>query len=190
MLKNQIHGACEFLLTVQLCYYTHIYRGVILFAMVCGRLPFGDDSQVKQQQKQGVVFPPSKPISSDARELITNTLNTKVKERFDTYDMILDDWTASLPVRVPSPLSAKPKYTTESCIPTICGQPPQVSTLSCTSPRLQQHVPVAPVIQARTPFRTRIGLSGRKITDAICDVNTPSGPVDSSVDPHRERTPM
>lgn len=156
--------------------------------MVCGRLPFGDDSQVKHQQKQGVVFPPSKPISSDARELITCTLTTKVKERFDTYDMILHDWTASLPIRVPSPLSVKPRYTVESCIPTIRGQPPQLSSLSCTSPRLQ-HVPVAPLIQARTPFRTRIGLSGRKITDATC-VNTSSGPVDSSVDPHVERTPM
>ena len=27
-------------------------RGVILYAMVCGRLPFGDDSQVKKMQSQ------------------------------------------------------------------------------------------------------------------------------------------
>ena len=167
-----------------------VYRGVILYAMVCGRLPFGDDSQVKQQQKQGVVFPPSRPLSSDARELIKCALNIKVKERFDTYDMILHDWTASLPIRIPSPVSAKPKYTTESCIPTIRGQPPQLATLSCTSPRPQQHVPVAPIIQARALFQTRIGLSGRKIADAVCDVNAPSGHVDSSVDSHVERTSL
>ena len=28
------------------------HRGVILYAMVCGRLPFGDDSQVKKMQSQ------------------------------------------------------------------------------------------------------------------------------------------
>ena len=87
--------------------------------MVCGRLPFGDDSQVKTQQKQGLSFPSSRPLSSDAKELLRSILNSKVKERFDTYDMILHDWTASLPVRVPPPLSSKPKYTLEGCIPTV-----------------------------------------------------------------------
>lgn len=105
------------------------YRGVILYAMVCGRLPFGDDSQVKAQQKQGLSFPTSRLLSSDSKELIRSILNSKVKERFDTYDMILHDWTASLPVRVPPPLSSKPKYTLEGCIPTVretslTGRPP------------------------------------------------------------------
>lgn len=92
--------------------------------MICGRLPFGDDSQVKAQQKLGLIFPPSRPLSSDAKELIRSVLNTRVKERFDTYDIILHDWTASLPVRVPPPLSSTAKYTLESCIPTI--REPQV----------------------------------------------------------------
>lgn len=97
--------------------------GVILFAMTCGRLPFGDDSQVKAQQKLGLIFPPSRPLSHDAKDLLRNILSPKVKDRFDTYDMILHDWTASLPVRVPPPLSSKPKYTLEECIPTIRGDP-------------------------------------------------------------------
>lgn len=87
--------------------------------MICGRLPFGDDSQVKAQQKLGLIFPPSRPLSSDAKDLLRNILSPKVKERFDTYDMILHDWTASLPVRVPPPLSPIPKYTLEECIPTV-----------------------------------------------------------------------
>lgn len=102
-----------------------MYRGVILFAMICGRLPFGDDSQVKAQQKLGLIFPPSRPLSSDAKELIRNILTSKVKERFDTYDMILHDWTASLPVRIPPPLSSTPKYTLEVCIPTAREPLPQ-----------------------------------------------------------------
>ena len=91
--------------------------------MTCGRLPFGDDSQVKAQQKLGLIFPPSRPLSHDAKDLLRNILSPKVKDRFDTYDMILHDWTASLPVRVPPPLSSKPKYTLEECIPTIRGDP-------------------------------------------------------------------
>jgi len=31
-------------------------RGVILYAMVCGRLPFGDDSQVKKLQSRQLTF--------------------------------------------------------------------------------------------------------------------------------------
>ena len=31
-------------------------RGVILYAMVCGRLPFGDDSQVKKLQSRQLSF--------------------------------------------------------------------------------------------------------------------------------------
>jgi serine kinase len=102
--------------------------GVILYAMICGRLPFGDDSQVKTQQKQGLSFPTSRSLSSDAKELLRSILNSNVKERFDTYDMILHDWTASLPVRVPPPLASKPKYTLEGCVPSIQtslpGRPP------------------------------------------------------------------
>ena len=33
-------------------YLSTLFRGVILYAMVCGRLPFGDDSQVKKMQSQ------------------------------------------------------------------------------------------------------------------------------------------
>ena len=32
------------------------HRGVILYAMVCGRLPFGDDSQVKKLQSRQLSF--------------------------------------------------------------------------------------------------------------------------------------
>lgn len=84
--------------------------------MVCGRLPFGDDSQVKKQQKNGLSFPSSRTISRLARKLITGILNPSVEDRFDTYDIILHDWTASQPVKAPQPLNSKPKYTLENCL--------------------------------------------------------------------------
>ncbi len=92
------------------------YRGVILFAMVCGRLPFGDDSQVKKQQKNGISFPSSRIISRSAKKLITGILNPSTKERFDTYDIILHDWTASQPVKAPQALGMKPKYSVDNCL--------------------------------------------------------------------------
>jgi len=33
-----------------MCKHFIAFRGVILYAMVCGRLPFGDDAQVKKLQ--------------------------------------------------------------------------------------------------------------------------------------------
>ena len=41
-----------------LCNWTHFtyHRGVILYAMVCGRLPFGDDTQVKKLQSTQLSF--------------------------------------------------------------------------------------------------------------------------------------
>ena len=84
--------------------------------MVCGRLPFGDDSQVKKQQKHGLSFPSSRTISRAAKKLIIGILNPSVEERLDTYDIILHDWTASQPVKTPQPLSSTPKYTVDSCL--------------------------------------------------------------------------
>ena len=34
-----------------------LFRGVILYAMVCGRLPFGDDSQVARNVTKPLNFP-------------------------------------------------------------------------------------------------------------------------------------
>ena len=84
--------------------------------MVCGRLPFGDDSQVKKQQKHGLSFPSSRTISRAAKKLIIGILNPSIEERLDTYDIILHDWTASQPVKAPQPLSPTPKYTVDSCL--------------------------------------------------------------------------
>ena len=84
--------------------------------MVCGRLPFGDDSQVKKQQKNGFTFPSTRSVSRNARKLIYGILNPSIEERFDTYDIILHEWTASQPVKAPQPLTTKPKYNLENSL--------------------------------------------------------------------------
>lgn len=121
MLRNLIVGACKTIMVLNVTAAIYMYvcvcvRGVILYAMVCGRLPFGDDSQVKKQQKNGLSFPSSRTITRQARKLITGILNPSVDDRFDTYDIILHDWTASQPVKAPQPLNSKPKYTLENCL--------------------------------------------------------------------------
>ena len=58
--KKLIHGACEFdfklaakyINCCQLVLQFNVFRGVILYAMVCGSLPFGDDAQVKSLPPQ------------------------------------------------------------------------------------------------------------------------------------------
>jgi len=36
--------------------FSYACRGVILYAMVCGRLPFGDDNQIKKTQSRVLYF--------------------------------------------------------------------------------------------------------------------------------------
>ena len=42
-------------------YFSFDVRGVILYAMVCGRLPFGDDSQIAKMTDRELHF--TRPIS-------------------------------------------------------------------------------------------------------------------------------
>lgn len=42
-------------------YFPLDFRGVILYAMVCGRLPFGDDSQIRKMTNRELHF--TRPIS-------------------------------------------------------------------------------------------------------------------------------
>ena len=76
MVKRQILGACKFHkdcnnIDKSLRFiFTRIipFRGVILYAMVCGRLPFGDDAQVKKMQAQHRQLTFSRNISTGKSE--------------------------------------------------------------------------------------------------------------------------
>ena len=48
--------------------YFNTHSGVILYAMVCGRLPFGDDTQVKKTQERLVSF--NRPLTLGKQSLI------------------------------------------------------------------------------------------------------------------------
>jgi len=67
--------------------------GVILFALVCGYLPFEDPNTGNLYKKilNGDYQIP-KFISSDCKDLITNTLNTKPDERFKISDIRKHSW--------------------------------------------------------------------------------------------------
>ena len=54
-------------LYVKYCSVTLFFylSGVILYAMVCGRLPFGDDTKVKTLLKTDIVY--TRPISTGER---------------------------------------------------------------------------------------------------------------------------
>ena len=136
--------------------------------MVCGRLPFGDDSQVKKQQKNGLAFPSSRNISRSAKKLITGILNPSTQDRFDTYDIILHDWTASQPVKAPQPMGTKPKYRVDNCLAldyhTIMDGNPHVLRPTAT-------------YQQDNPFGPKIGgVYGKRIAGSSVHQQSAPGP--------------
>ena len=62
--------------------------GVILFALLCGYLPFEDPNTANLYKKilSGDYHIP-RFVSSDAKDLITNILNTDPEKRFKTPDI-------------------------------------------------------------------------------------------------------
>ena len=128
--------------------------------MVCGRLPFGDDSQVKKQQRNGLIFPTSRTVSQNVKSLLTGMLNPNVNDRLDTYDIILHDWTASHPVKAPQPLSPKPKHSLENCLSLVYQ-----STVDPASLVLQQQHALP---HQANPLMSRIGVYRKRISDAVC----------------------
>ena len=67
--------------------------GVILFAMVCGYLPFEDNNTAQLYKKilRGSYKAP-KFISSQVRDLIARILNTDPTKRYTTYDIRRHTW--------------------------------------------------------------------------------------------------
>ena len=162
-------------------YILLVCRGVILYAMVCGRLPFGDDSQVKAQQKNGLLFSSGRIISEEVKDLLRHILNPIVPNRYDTLDMLLHTWTASKPIEVPRSVSSKPKYTLENCLPLVAQKmmslapssgegtssaTPAITPVPFTS--MPVSVPVDQVAMQTTPtHRPLVARIGRKIADVV-----------------------
>jgi 5'-AMP-activated protein kinase catalytic alpha subunit len=67
--------------------------GVILYALICGFLPFEDPNTANLYKKilNGDYTIP-KFVSEDARDLITKILNTDPEKRYTTKDIKEHDW--------------------------------------------------------------------------------------------------
>lgn len=67
--------------------------GVILYAMVCGFLPFEDPDTAKLYRKiLSGEFTIPKFVSSDGKDLIKSILNTEPDERFTASDIRDHKW--------------------------------------------------------------------------------------------------
>jgi 5'-AMP-activated protein kinase catalytic alpha subunit len=67
--------------------------GVIMFALVCGYLPFEDPNTAKLYKKilAGEFFIP-KFVSNPCRELMRKILNTDPAERYKAQDIVQHEW--------------------------------------------------------------------------------------------------
>lgn len=169
--------------------------------MVCGRLPFGDDSQVKSQQKNGLAFSSSRILSDDVKDLLRHILNPIVPNRYDSLDMLLHSWTASKPIEIPRSVSSKPKYTLENCLPATAQRmfnqpatsgestasaapvmPTQVTSTTVTDQEAMQTTPT------HHPLVPRIG---RRIADMVRPNNmVTSGNVPTKSNIYTNTTPQ
>lgn len=69
--------------------------GVMLYAMVCGQLPFSDANGKKTFDKiiaGQFSFPPKIELSKEVRDLITKILNVEPKERLTGADILTHPW--------------------------------------------------------------------------------------------------
>lgn len=67
--------------------------GVILFALICGYLPFEDPNTSNLYKKiLSADFQVPKFISAEAKDLITNILNTDPEKRFKIEDIRKHPW--------------------------------------------------------------------------------------------------
>lgn len=168
--------------------------GVILYAMVCGRLPFGDDSQVKKMRGRLLSF--AKPLSIECRVFIQGLLNTNVVERLDSAGMLVSEWPMMDAVKTPLPLlhPPQPKYTVANCLPADIDFPKISSTTTAQLPTLDRPVSMVAASNARAqkttavsqaqppsngqkptssytkspkPLVAKIGACGRRIADAV-----------------------
>ena len=89
--------------------------GVILFALVCGYLPFEDKntSQLYKKILSGKYRKPHHTVSPLARDLIKRILDTNPKRRFTTRDIRRHPWFTQITPDIPSPLKPLPRSQSE-----------------------------------------------------------------------------
>lgn len=129
--------------------FSALCRGVILYAMVCGRLPFGDDAQVRrlQSQTRQVNFTKSNlsfgeltwdlwtkltvaisychtVVHTECKSFIQCLLNMSIEARPTIHQIMSASWTTMEPSTRPIQLTPanpayKYKYTVENCLPSF-----------------------------------------------------------------------
>lgn len=80
--------------------------GIIMFALICGYLPFEDSNTTVLYKKIiNGEFSIPKFVSSDARDLLLSILNTNPSRRFDISRIKAHNWYSIFVQRLPSGIS-------------------------------------------------------------------------------------
>eukprot|EP00731_Ephydatia_muelleri_P007808 Em0004g146a len=134
--------------------------GVILYAMVCGRLPFGDDTKVKSSSQRQLTF--HRPLTIECREVLQAMLCLNPPERLSTHQLNQCAWALLDTVKPLAPANCltTPKYTIENCLPVMQLLPPPKATPSNTHGSQR----------TAKPLGARIGAYGRRLADAVKQV--------------------
>ena len=89
--------------------------GVILYAMVCGRLVFGDDSTVKRTQNRQVHFPSNIPLTEALKDVILSMLKKECASRLPCHEVSKHVWlTSGIAVKPAPPVKFSVKYTKDN----------------------------------------------------------------------------
>ena len=124
--------------------------GVILYAMVCGRLVFGDDSTVKRTQNRVVHFPVGISLTEALKDLILSMLRPDVRYRLTSSEILKQVWiTSGIAVKPAPPLKFSVKYTKDN-LGIQYRTDPIVAPCEISAPR-------APVHQHQRPFFSKLG---------------------------------
>ncbi|CAD8191869.1 unnamed protein product [Paramecium pentaurelia] len=103
--------------------------GVILYALVCGNLPFtskNDEQTIDNILKCNYSFPPSLTLTKEYKDLIINMLNPDQNQRYSAYQVIRHPWMQKVVTQSPPNLLSPKVIATKKMIKkevTMAGGP-------------------------------------------------------------------
>ncbi|CAD8091601.1 unnamed protein product [Paramecium primaurelia] len=103
--------------------------GVILYALVCGNLPFtskSDEQTIENILKCNYSFPPSLTLTKEYKDLIVNMLNPDQNQRYSAYQVIRHPWMQKVVTQSPPNLLSPKVIATKKMIKkevTMAGGP-------------------------------------------------------------------
>ena len=78
--------------------------GVILFIMICSRMPYSDCSinELVKQQAKPVKFPHKRTLNPDFVQLVNNILCFDLKKRYRLHQIMTNSWCATAKLQMPT----------------------------------------------------------------------------------------